>query len=206
MGDADQYVSRGGLKLAAALDASGLDVSGFVCADLGCNVGGFTDVLLQRGAAQVYAVDTGYGALAWKLRQDERVVVMERSNAMHVEPPVVGVDLVVIDLGWTPQRHAIPAALRWGPRWIVTLIKPHYESTSGGARGGGGRGRAAVLDDAEAERVVSETLDGMAALGVRVAGSMRSPIRGGKSKGKAGNAEWLAWLEPAEGVSGGSVA
>jgi len=186
------YVSRGGIKLAAALDAFEFDVSGFECADLGCNVGGFTDVLLQRGAKRVYAVDTGYGALAWKLRQNERVVVMERTNAMHADVPIDTVDLVVIDLGWTPQRHAIPAALRWSPGRIITLIKPHYEVSSGG------RGkRAAVLDDAEAQRVVDQTLASMTQLGVTVRGSLRSPIRGGKSKGKQGNFEWLAWVEPA---------
>src|ERR1041384_1734333 len=106
------YVSRGGLKLAGALDAFNVDVKGWICADLGCNVGGFTDCLLQRGAAKVYAVDTGYGAFAWKLRNDPRVVVMERTNTLYLQPPAVGIDLVVIDLGWTRQIHAIPAALR----------------------------------------------------------------------------------------------
>jgi 23S rRNA (cytidine1920-2'-O)/16S rRNA (cytidine1409-2'-O)-methyltransferase len=118
-----RYVSRGGLKLEAALDAFKLDVTGFVCVDLGCNVGGFTDCLLQRGASHVYAVDTGYGQLAWKLRNDDRVTVMERTNAMHVdvseisnlESQISGVDLATIDLAWTRQMHAIPAAMRWNP-------------------------------------------------------------------------------------------
>ena len=103
------YVSRGGEKLAAALDHFEIDVSDRVCADLGSHIGGFVDCLLQRGAERVYSVDTSYGTLAWKLRRDPRVVVLERTNAMHVvlsEP----VDLVTIDVGWTPQSKILPAA------------------------------------------------------------------------------------------------
>jgi len=114
------FVSRGGLKLRHALDAftTHTDPTGLWCADLGCSTGGFTDCLLQAGAERVFAVDTAYGELAWKLRQDDRVTVLERSNALHVDVPAEvndrgGVDLIVIDLGWTPQSKAIPAALRW---------------------------------------------------------------------------------------------
>lgn len=201
--NANAYVSRGGLKLAAALEAFALDVAGMTCVDLGCNVGGFTDCLLRRGAAKVYAVDTGYGALAWKLRNDPRVVVMERSNALHVELPgeAAGkVDLAVIDLGWTRQKHAIPAALRWlrgvgdagaGRGRIVTLIKPHYESETKLAAGG-------VLEEAEAARITERVLAEMPTLGVKVIGHLRSPIRGGAGKGnKAGNVEYLALLKKA---------
>lgn len=122
------FVSRGGRKLAAAIEAFGLDVTGTVCADFGCNVGGFTDCLLQRGASKVYAVDTGYGELAWKLRKDPRVVVMERTNALHCSA-AGPVHLVTIDLAWTPQHLSIPAAMRWlGPEGrIISLLKPHYE-------------------------------------------------------------------------------
>ncbi len=195
---ANAFVSRGGLKLQAAIDAFALDVGGFHCADLGCNVGGFVDCLLQRGADRVYAVDTGYGALAWKLRNDRRVVVLERTNALHVDPaelapPPSRIDLVTIDLAWTPQRHAIAAALRWNPRRIVTLIKPHYEASSG--RRGSGRG-GPILDEDEAGRVLRTTLDAMPALGAAVLDHVRSPIRGGKSKGRVGNVEYLALLEP----------
>ncbi len=105
------YVSRGGEKLAAALDHFKVDVSGRVCADLGSQVGGFVDCLLQRGAVRVYAVDTCYGTLAWKLRRDSRVAVLERTNAMHVslaEP----VDVVTIDVGWTPQCKILPNVTR----------------------------------------------------------------------------------------------
>ncbi len=182
------FVSRGGLKLAHALDEFGLDVAGFVCADLGCSTGGFTDCLLQRGAARVHAVDTAYGELAWKLRQDERVFVHERTNALHLEP-VEPVDLVVIDLGWTRQEKAIPAAVRWlkpGGR-IVSLVKPHYEIE---------RARfeelsvGGVLPGEVAEGIARETVERLGELGVVVEGLVRSPIRGGK--GGKGNLEWLA--------------
>jgi predicted rRNA methylase YqxC with S4 and FtsJ domains len=103
------HVSRGGDKLAAALDHFELDVARRVCADLGSHVGGFVDCLLQRGAARVYSVDTCYGTLAWRLRRDPRVVVLERTNAMHVSLPEP-VDLITIDVGWTPQAKILPNA------------------------------------------------------------------------------------------------
>jgi len=191
---ADQpYVSRGGLKLEAAIEAFDLDVTGHVCADLGCNVGGFTDCLLRRGARHVFAVDTGYGQLAWTLRNDHRVTVMERTNAMHLDPaevapPIAHTDLVTIDLAWTRQRHAIPAALRWEPRRIITLIKPHYEASDRTNRRG-------HLDETQADAVLRRVLEAMPDLGAAVAGCIRSPIKGGKSKGKTGNIEYLALLE-----------
>ena len=180
------YASRGALKLDAALDRFGVDVAGWTCADLGCSTGGFVDCLLQRGAARVFAVDTAYGELAWKLRQDPRVTVMERTNALHADPPEGaehGCGLVSIDLGWTKQDRAVPAALRWladdDAARIVTLIKPHYES---------GRHR---LSDDEADEVTRRVAgDVLPALGVAVLDWMRSPIRGGKGK----NLEHLALL------------
>ena len=148
--DPHAFVGRGGLKLLHALQSFGVSPEGLSCADLGCNVGGFTDCLLVHGARLVYAVDTAYGTLAWTLRQDPRVVVLERTNALHVQPPE-RVGLVVIDLGWTVQARAIPAALPWlKPQGrIITLIKPHYEAL-GGERSGLSRG---VLDDSTAEQV-----------------------------------------------------
>jgi 23S rRNA (cytidine1920-2'-O)/16S rRNA (cytidine1409-2'-O)-methyltransferase len=163
-------------------------VTGFVCADLGCNVGGFTDCLLQRGAAKVFAVDTGYGALAWKLRKDSRVVVMERTNVLHLAPPQTGIDLAVIDLGWTTQRFAIPAALRWSPAQIIALIKPHYEASDDTASG--------ILDDQRSAAVLEQTLARMPDFGVRVVGHTVSPIRGGGGRGKRANREYLALLQP----------
>src|SRR5829696_8490004 len=123
------FVSRAGRKLDHALTHFDLDVTGKTCADLGSNTGGFVDVLLGRGATKVYAIDTGYGALDWKLRKDPRVVVMERTNAMHVELPEK-VDVVTIDVAWTKQRHILPAARRLiaDGGFCVSLIKPHYEA------------------------------------------------------------------------------
>lgn len=187
------FVSRAGLKLDHALREFELDVTGFVCADFGCNVGGFTDCLLKHGAAKVFAIDTGYGALAWKLRNDPRVVVMERTNALHAPAPQERVDLVAIDLAWTPQKHAIPAALQWlKPRGcIVSLVKPHYELDEDEKKSLLHEGR---LDPAEAERMLHRVLDQMPAWDVKVLAHTRSPITGGKSsRGKSGdgNVEYL---------------
>src|SRR5580765_6670445 len=123
-----EYVSRAGQKLEHALKTFSVDPCGLTCADLGSNVGGFVDCLLQHGAAKVYAVEKGYGVLEWKLRKDARVIVMERTNAMHIELPEM-VDLVTIDVAWTRQKNILPAAARiLQPHGLViTLIKPHYE-------------------------------------------------------------------------------
>src|SRR5947199_2323094 len=124
-----EFVSRAGVKLEHALVTFGIDVTDFVCADLGSKVGGFVDCLLQRGARNVYTIDTGYGVVEWKLRKDPRVIVMERTNAMHVKLPQK-VKLVTIDVAWTKQKNILPAAkqLIEPDGIIITLIKPHYES------------------------------------------------------------------------------
>ena len=197
--DAPQkFVSRAGAKLEHALEEFKLDVTGLRCADFGCNVGGFTDCLLQRGAKHVTAIDTGYGALAWKLRQDPRVETRERTNALHAEAPAGGVDLVVLDLAWTPQRLAIPAALKWlasGGR-IITLIKPHYELRDE-EKAWLDRG---FLPHERVPGVVARVEAEMPALGAKVLGSTQSPLVGGKTSKKAGvpgNIEWLTLLESA---------
>ena len=133
-----------------------------------------------------------------KMRKDPRVTVMERTNALHAAPPtkggtIVQINLIAIDLGWTPQRHAIPAALRWlspGGR-IITLIKPHYELLPE-ERSLLNRG---ILEHVDAERIAQRTAVELPSLGVRVVGVTRSPIEGGAGKGKSGNAEWLALVE-----------
>jgi 23S rRNA (cytidine1920-2'-O)/16S rRNA (cytidine1409-2'-O)-methyltransferase len=190
------YVSRGGVKLRHALDAFGIPVAGMRCADFGASTGGFTDCLLQAGAASVTAIDTAYGVFAWKLRNDSRITLMERTNALFAPVPAAAakVDLIVIDMGWTPQKLCIPAAARWlkpGGR-IITLIKPHYELTNDEKsrllKGG-------VLEEAEGERIAQRVLDSMPALGVRVTASTKSPLTGSKENPR-GNAEWLALLEP----------
>ncbi len=198
MPDERPYVSRGGLKLRHALDTFAVDPAGWTCADLGCSTGGFTDCLLRAGAARVYSVDTAYGQLAWTLRNDPRVVVTERTNALHAEPPPGGVDLVVVDMGWTPQRLVVPAALRWlkPSGRIISLVKPHYELKSLGEES---LPRGGVLEDSHAQRVAEQVIGALPALGVRVLGTCRSPILGGAGsqggKGR-GNPEWLVILRP----------
>ena len=191
-----RWVSRAGEKLDHALNAFKLDVSGFRCADFGCSTGGFTDCLLQRDAAHVFAVDTGYGVLDWKLRQDERVEVMERSNVMHASCPGDPVDLIVIDVGWTPQSKVLPVAAEWlaDGGQVISLIKPHYEvsaRTPGQAR--------ARLEDPQAIEAFQDTLERMPEWGWEVVAHTPSPIRGAKSgKGRkgAGNLEFLALIRP----------
>ncbi len=194
------FASRGGLKLDAALAASGIDVNGLTCVDLGASTGGFVSCLLLRGAAKVYAVDSGYGILDYKLRTDPRVVVMERSNALHVElPPEVvntGVDLVTLDLGWTKQDKALAAALRWlSPKGrVITLVKPHYEQPRATPqRRDKGSAKPQPMDDEQARAVAQQVLQKVGSdlsLGLRVLGSCDSPIHGSKG----GNLEVLAWL------------
>ena len=184
------YASRGALKLEAAFKHWNLDASGLVAADLGCSTGGFTDVLLRRGAARVHSVDTAYGEFDYRLRTDPRVVLHERSNALHL-PPAEPVDLVVIDLGWTKQDRALPSAAAWLARdgagayagAIVTLIKPQYEA------------QRPKIELAMADLVAREVAASVPGLvpGLRCTGLIRSPIRGGKGK----NPEHLAWLRPA---------
>ena len=188
------YVSRGGLKLRAALDAFDLDPTSLACADLGCSTGGFTDCLLQAGAASVICVDTGYGVLDYRLRVDERTTVMERTNALHADPPPAGVDLVVADAGWTPQRLLIPAALKWlrdEDSRIVTLIKPHYEVKGTEDETLLEKG---VLPDDVAERVARQVAEQMPEWGATTLALTPSPISGSKGK-KRGNIEWLALLK-----------
>jgi 23S rRNA (cytidine1920-2'-O)/16S rRNA (cytidine1409-2'-O)-methyltransferase len=192
-----RFASRAGEKLDHALDTLDVDVSNLRCADFGANVGGFTDCLLLRGAKSVIAIDTGRGVLLWRLRQDDRVEVRERANALHTEPPAEGVDLVVIDLAWTPQRLAIPAALRWlapGGR-ILTLLKPHYELLAEEKT----LLEKGFLPHEHAHRVQQRALETMPELGATVIGSTVSPLVGSKTarrRGVPGNLEFLALLEP----------
>jgi len=173
-----------------------LDVSRLRCADFGCSTGGFTDCLLKRGAANVIALDTGYGVLDWSLRQDDRVDVRERTNVLHATPPEEHVDLVVIDVGWTPQARVLPVAADWiGPGGrVISLVKPHYE-ISAETRGRG----PTRLEDSVAQAAFEDTLSRMPGLGWEVVAHTPSPIRGAKSgKGKkgAGNLEFLAMIQP----------
>lgn len=191
---AEPYVSRGGLKLAHALKAFGLEVRGRVALDVGASTGGFTDCLLQHGAARVFAVDVGQGQLAWKLRRDPRVVVMEKTNARTLTPerfppPFAPVDLVVVDCSFISLRQVLPPAvalLRPGGR-IVALIKPQFEAGKQEADKGAG----VIRDPAVHERVVRELREFVAAQpGWRWREVLESPLLG-----PAGNKEFLALIE-----------
>lgn len=172
------YVSRAGLKLAAALDHFCIAPAGWTCADFGSQVGGFVDVLLRRGAAHVFAVDTAYGVLDYSLRRDPRVTVLERRNAMHLAPPAP-CRLVTIDVGWTRQVHILPAAARWlePGGTIVSLLKPHYEAPAAWLRDG-------VLPAERFDEVVAGVLSDIDSIGFALLGRVASPLRG-----HAGNAE-----------------
>src|SRR3954470_802135 len=179
------FASRAGSKLDHALSVFQIDVSGLTCADLGSNVGGFVDCLLQRGAAKVYAVEKGYGVLEYRLRKDPRVVVMERINAMHVELPE-RVSLVTIDVAWTRQKNILPAAKRilLSDGRVVTLIKPHYEAAPAQLKKG-------ILPEADVNAVVKSVEREILAAGFTMESQTRSPI-----EGTGGNVEVLAILRP----------
>lgn len=186
------YVSRGGLKLEAALDAFGVVPAGWVCADIGASTGGFTDCLLQRGAAKVYAIDVGHGQLAWSLRQDTRVVSIERANIRYLDPLPEPVALVVIDVSFIGLELVLPRAaalLSPGPQvppagQVIALIKPQFEVSKGQVGKGG-----VVRDPALHRSAIRRVLDAAAALHLAPSGLLRSPITG-----PAGNVEFLAWL------------
>jgi 23S rRNA (cytidine1920-2'-O)/16S rRNA (cytidine1409-2'-O)-methyltransferase len=180
------YVSRAGLKLEAALQTFGVDVRGMICCDFGSQVGGFVDCLLQHGAARVYAVDTAWGALDYRLRRDPRVVVCERTNALHYVCPDQ-CDLVTIDVGWTRQKLILPAARRCLKACgrVITLLKPQYEAPAELVRGG-------VLNREQAERLLKQCCAAICSSGWQVLGQSESPIRG-----HAGNLEYLLLLAPA---------
>jgi 23S rRNA (cytidine1920-2'-O)/16S rRNA (cytidine1409-2'-O)-methyltransferase len=205
-----RFVSRGGEKLDAALDAFAIDVTGWTCADVGASTGGFTDCLLQRRAAKVYAIDVGKGILHWKLRNDPRVIVMEETNARYVESLPEPVSLVTIDAsfislkilllvikGWFPSP---PRAERSGSgdeagrglrgeQEIIALIKPQFEAGKKDVARGDG-----VIRDPEIHRqVLLDVLSFALKEGFQIRGLIKSPLLGPK-----GNAEFLAWLNVEE--------
>jgi 23S rRNA (cytidine1920-2'-O)/16S rRNA (cytidine1409-2'-O)-methyltransferase len=180
------YVSRGGLKLAAALDAFEVPIQGLVVADVGASTGGFTDCLLQRGARRAYAIDVGYGQLAWSLRQDPRVVVMERTNARYVEALPEAVQLVTVDVSFISLTLILPRARDWltTDGAIISLIKPQFEARKDKV------GKGGVVRDARVHReVLLRIMTWAAESGLPPKGLIRSPIRG-----PAGNIEFLALL------------
>lgn len=186
-GAIQKYVGRGGHKLDGALDDfPDVLVEGRVCADLGASTGGFTDCLLQRGAASVFAIDVGYGQLAWKLRQDDRVVVMERTNARHLESLPTPPELIVGDLSFISLSKVLPAIARIGAPGAdcVLLVKPQFELGPGAAKGG------LVADPALRQKAVQGVLDDATAQGFVALGHTESKLPGAKK----GNIEQLVWL------------
>ena len=195
-----RFVSRGGEKLQAALDAFPIAVQGRVCADVGASTGGFTDCLLQHGARRVYAIDVGKGILHWKLRQDPRVVVMEGINARHVERLPEPISLATVDASFISLKILLPVIRNWfpgqldeleagfsqsGDASVVALIKPQFEA----GRSEVARGQGVVRDPQIHHRVLMDVLSFVSQTGYQIQGVIRSPILGPK-----GNVEFLAWL------------
>lgn len=175
-----QFVSRGGIKLQAALDKFQIRVTGQTVLDIGSSTGGFTDCLLQNGANKVYALDTAYGELAWKLRQDTRVVVMERTNVLQLDNLPEKVDLITIDAGWTRLELVLPAVRKFLKQngQIIALLKPQYEADW--------RSRGGVVPEIDLERIKGKVKKKIENLGFTIRKEIESPILGG-----AGNKEFL---------------
>ena len=203
---APRFVSRGGEKLDAALEAFRIDVTDLICADVGASTGGFTDCLLQRGAAKVYAIDVGKGILHWKLRKDPRLVIMEETNARFVESLPEPISLATIDASFISLKILLPVARKWfispahsghfpqiqrirgrtkGVGDIIALIKPQFEAGKKDVA----RGDGVVRDAAIHRQVLMDVLTFAQEEGFSVRGLIRSPLTGPK-----GNTEFLAWL------------
>ncbi len=201
-----RFVSRGGEKLQAAFEAFGLDVRNKICADVGASTGGFTDCLLQQGAAKVYAIDVGKGILHWNMRRDERVIVMEETNARHLASLPEPVSFVSIDASFISLKILLPVVMGWLPSplpqpplshrerggeggevrgEVVVLIKPQFEA----GRREAARGKGVIRDVEVHRRVLADILTFAEEQGLSVSGLIQSPIAGPK-----GNIEFLAWL------------
>src|SRR3989344_90136 len=181
----DKFVSRGGEKLQAAIKNWKLEIGNLTCLDVGSSTGGFVDCLLQNGAAKVYAVDTAYGELAWKLRNDPGVVVMERTNILHLETLPELVNLITIDAGWTKLELILPVVKKFlkPDGIIIALLKPHYEANKKDLIKG-------ILPVEIAEKVKVKVLLEIRNLKLEIINVMDSPILGG-----AGNIEFLIYLK-----------
>ncbi|MFH2104040.1 MAG: TlyA family RNA methyltransferase [Chloroflexota bacterium] len=188
-----RFVSRGGEKLAAALEVFQLELTGRVCADVGASTGGFTDCLLQQGAARVYAIDVGKGILHWKLRTDRRVIVLEETNARHVKSLPETVSLVTIDASFISLKILIPVVKAWlSPASgkvpggeVIALIKPQFEA----GRRQSARNKGVIRDPEVHRQVLTDLLTFAQELGFGVQGLIRSPLLGPK-----GNLEFLVWI------------
>lgn len=181
-----RFVSRGGDKLSWALKTFGIDVTQRICADVGASTGGFTDCLLQNGAARIYSIDVGYGQIDYSLRQNEKVHVIERTNARFLEKLPEQVDLVTIDASFISLKLLLPTIKNWLSKQseIVMLIKPQFEA------GRNDVGKGGVVRDARTHRKVLISILSFAQdIGFHVRGLTQSPL-----KGPAGNIEFLAWV------------
>lgn len=187
-----RFVSRGGEKLDAALGAFGIDVNGFICADVGSSTGGFTDCLLQRGAVKVYAIDVGKGILHWKLRNDRRVVVMEETNARYVESIPEPLDLVTVDASFISLKILLPVIKHWlnSKTEIICLVKPQFEAGKKDVA----RGDGVIRDPQIHKQVLLDVLNFAQQEGFTIRGLIKSPLLGPK-----GNAEFLVWLNQLTG-------
>jgi 23S rRNA (cytidine1920-2'-O)/16S rRNA (cytidine1409-2'-O)-methyltransferase len=191
-----RFVSRGGEKLEAALEAFKLPITGRICADVGASTGGFTDCLLQHGAKRVYAIDVGGGILDWKLRQDERVVVLEKTNVRYLEKLPEPVNVITMDVSFISLKVILPVVKSWftappnplaEPKGsVVCLIKPQFEAGRHETR----RGKGVIRDPLVHRQVLLDVLAFASQQGYAVRGLVRSPLLGPK-----GNTEFLAWLE-----------
>ncbi len=181
-----RFVSRGGEKLDRAIAEFGIDLSGQVCADIGASTGGFTDVMLKRGAASVFAIDVGYGQIAMELRNDQRVVVMDRTNARYLESLPMSVAFTAIDASFISLSKLFPAVVRISSpgATLVALIKPQFEAGKGEVGKNG-----VVRDNAIHTRILREVVDSAQANGMQLLGLIPSPIRG-----PAGNIEFLGYF------------
>jgi 23S rRNA (cytidine1920-2'-O)/16S rRNA (cytidine1409-2'-O)-methyltransferase len=202
-----RFVSRGGEKLDAAFEAFKIDVTGLVCADVGASTGGFTDCLLQRGAAKVYAIDVGKGILHWKLRNDPRVVVMEETNARYIESLPEKINLVTIDASFISLKILLPVVKKWTPLRLppnsanlggvprpkgvgeggmIALIKPQFEAGKKDVS----RGDGVIRDPEIHKQVLLDVLTFAQNEGFGIRGLVKSPLLGPK-----GNVEFLAWMD-----------
>jgi 23S rRNA (cytidine1920-2'-O)/16S rRNA (cytidine1409-2'-O)-methyltransferase len=187
-----QFVSRAAFKLEAALDLFPISIGGAVCADVGACTGGFTEILLQRGARKVFAIDVGYGDLDWKVRSDPRVVVMERTNARYLESLAESVSVVVIDVSFISLDKILPAVVKWFPKDggdVIALIKPQFEAEREEIGEGG------IVRDSNVHDKVCARVEGLLpALGLERRGLHPSPILGAE-----GNKEFLLWAHTLPG-------
>jgi 23S rRNA (cytidine1920-2'-O)/16S rRNA (cytidine1409-2'-O)-methyltransferase len=182
-----EFVGRGALKLAGALDTFQISPAGLVCVDVGACTGGFTDVLLQRGAVKVYAIDVGYGDLDWKIRTDPRVVIMERTNVRYVSNLPEPISLVTIDVSFISLTKVLGVVAQWLPSGgtVIALIKPQFEAAKDEVGEGG-----IVTDSAVQERVIERIVNFLPSVSLAQSGIIPSPILGTE-----GNKEFLLWAQ-----------